>query len=248
MHPLLACYCLGTTCVNHCCPSWKVVCHCKVTELLQSVNAIDGSLRVWASRRHFPASACTEVCKCPSCQQSRHLVCSRNRFHGRSSGVTRSTDVLADGGGAELDVAAAWSKGPLPKAEPLPELVRGRCGHGWPPGRACPPLGNSPSPSCQPSTSLLYTHCLTVPHWAAFKALPIISSRESISASSSPSERRRGLLAFSGPMPRHNRWRTVLNFVPSALAAQPSTESARDAVFFLAGASRPPNQAPGRGA
>ena len=73
-----------------------------------------------------------------------------------------------------------------------------------------------------PSTSLLYTHCLTVPHWAAFRALPIISSRESVSASSSPSERRRGLLAFSGPMPRHNRWRAVLNFVPSALAAQPS--------------------------
>ena len=35
MQPLLACCCLGTTCVNHCCPSWKVVCHCKVTELLQ---------------------------------------------------------------------------------------------------------------------------------------------------------------------------------------------------------------------
>ena len=172
--------------------------------------------------------------QCPRRPQSTLLECSRSRFHGRSSGVTRSTDVVVDGGGAELD-AAAWSKGPLPKAEPLPELVRGCCGHGWPPGRACPPLGNSPSPSCQPSTSLFNTHCLTVRHWAAFRALPIISSRESISASSSPSERRRGVLAFSGPMPRHNRWRPVLNFVPSTLAAQPSTESAREAVFFLPG-------------
>ena len=81
---------------------------------------------------------------------------------------------------------------PCQRAEPLPEPVRGSHGHGWPPGRACAPLGNSPSPSSCP----LGSHCLTVRHRAAFRALPIVSSRDKMSASSSLSERGTASLPF----------------------------------------------------
>ena len=60
------------------------------------------------------------LCKVPTIEASGvHL----QPFHGCSSGLGQSTDVQADGRGAELDVVAARSKGPLPKAEPLHELV-----------------------------------------------------------------------------------------------------------------------------
>ena len=144
---------------------------------------------------------------------------------------------------------------PCQRAEPLPEPVRGSHGHGWPPGRACAPLGNSPSPSSCP----LGSHCLTVRHRAAFRALPIMSSRDKIAASSSLSERGTGVVAFSGPMPRHNTWMFVLSLVSSALAAQPAARATTDGAredgrrnrpqlhgvcvrgcLCLAGVSRPP--------
>ena len=78
----------------------------------------------------FSLSACTEVpalrvsaplSKVPTIEASG---VHSQPFQGCSSGVAQSTDVLEDGGGAELDVAAARSKDPLPKAEPLHEVVR----------------------------------------------------------------------------------------------------------------------------
>ena len=127
MQPLLACCCLGTTCVNHCCPSWKVVCHCKANCCNAVPLMVTGGYGCHGHTFELPPARKCEHSgsprQCPRRPQSTPLECCRSRFHGRSSGVTLSADVLVDGGGAELDVAA-WSKGPLPRAEPLPEPVR----------------------------------------------------------------------------------------------------------------------------
>ena len=55
---------------------------------------------------------------------NRGIWCALATVSGLHFRVAQSTDVLEDGGGAELDVAAARSKDPLPKAEPLHEVVR----------------------------------------------------------------------------------------------------------------------------